>query len=301
MATKPPSIWSSDKPNLQLVWDSTSLSYLKNCPREYYYRMVCGYKPKRESIHLKFGSYYHEALETYDRAKAKGADEAEAIREAIRTAHRLAHKLESDRPNKTKHTLVRAVSWYLDHFTNDPLETVQLADGSPAVELSFELALSETPYTLCGHIDRVVKYADKIYITDRKTTGSTISSSYFDQYTPDNQMSLYSFACQIILGTPASGIIIDAVQLGATFARFARGVVTRRQPQLEEWLQDTLVTLNANLQYIKQDRWPQNDKACHHYGGCAFCKVCSKLPSLRESVLKSDFVIEPWNPLEKRK
>ena len=38
---------------------------------------------------------------------------------------------------KTRFTLLRSVVWYLEQFENDPCETVILADGRPAVELSF--------------------------------------------------------------------------------------------------------------------------------------------------------------------
>jgi hypothetical protein len=56
---------------LQFAWDSTSLGYLKECPRKYYYTMIEGWRGRGESVHLRFGQEYHAALEHYDRAPGR--------------------------------------------------------------------------------------------------------------------------------------------------------------------------------------------------------------------------------------
>lgn len=52
--------------HFQFAWDSTSLGLLKECPRKYYYEILCGWRPKRDNVHLTFGLLYHAALEAYD-------------------------------------------------------------------------------------------------------------------------------------------------------------------------------------------------------------------------------------------
>lgn len=135
---------------------------------------------------------------------------------------------------------------------------------------------------------------------DRKTSGSTITSNYFDQYDPDNQMSLYTLAAKVIYQTPVKGVIIDAVQVAVGFSRFSRGFTYRTDAQIEEWLADTKHWLRLAEAYATEGYWPMNDKSCHKYGGCAFRKICSKDPSMRQKFLDSDFVTHPWNPLEVR-
>ena len=101
-----------------------------------------------------------------------------------------------DHPYKTRENLIRSVIWYLEEFKEDPAQTVILANGKPAVELSFRMELDwgptghlgGQPYLLCGHIDRLVTLGEGTYVMDRKTTGSTPGSSYFDGFAPDNQM-----------------------------------------------------------------------------------------------------------------
>src|SRR5258708_33631172 len=57
---------------IQYAWDSTSLGYLKTCPRLYYYHMICGYIAKDESIHLGFGGDDHRAIQAIETNHASG-------------------------------------------------------------------------------------------------------------------------------------------------------------------------------------------------------------------------------------
>src|SRR4249920_481864 len=125
-------------PALQTTVDSTSLGEFKTCPRKYYYRLIQGWVPRSESVHLTFGLFLHSALEHYDRQRAEGKAHEEALRS---TTHRVMSDTwdpASGRPwwsghsVKNRLTLVRSVVWYLDHFgKNDPLQTLALASGQP--------------------------------------------------------------------------------------------------------------------------------------------------------------------------
>src|SRR4029077_16909070 len=65
--------------NIQYAWDSTSIGYLKTCPRLYQYIMIEGWTGRGESIHLRFGIEYHKALEEYDRSRANGTTHEDAL------------------------------------------------------------------------------------------------------------------------------------------------------------------------------------------------------------------------------
>lgn len=341
--------------HIQFAWDSTSLGWLKTCPRLYQYSMIEGWRSHGPSVHLDFGSYYHHALELYDRHRADGRDHAGALFESVKYCLEVTWiriKCEacggdgvtnSDRNLgctdclgtgqrsdsgpmdwghnlKTRETLCRSVIWYLEEFgDNDAARTVVLKNGKPAVELSFRLeldfgpAMSGTPtdqgfdttrpyqpYVISGHLDRVVSFSDGIYVMDRKTSSTTIGSYYFDGYNPDNQMSLYTFASKVIYQTPVRGVIIDAAQIAVGFTRFSRGFTFRTEAQTEEWLVNTRHWLALAEQYAVAGSWPMNDKSCHQYGGCAFRKICSKDPSVRQKFLESDFSKRHWNPLQPR-
>lgn len=295
--------------DIQFAWDSTSLGLLKECPRKYYYTLVQGWRPKGESVHLKFGIIYHAALERYDHVRAQGGDHEDGVDQAVDHALRETWANDepwlSDHPKKNRETLIRTIVWYLEHFKDDPVKTLILANGKPAVELSFrfefdKLAPNGENYMLSGHMDRVVEYGDDQFVMDRKTSGSTLGAYYFDGFNPDNQMSLYTFASKVIYDAPVKGVIIDAAQIAVGFSSFGRGITTRSEAQINEWVRDTSAWLDISVIYADRGFWPMNDKACGNYGGCPFRVVCSKEPAIRENYLKTNFEVLRWNPLQPR-
>lgn len=293
--------------SIQWAWDSTSLGWFKECPRKYYYSMVLGYRSKGESVHLRFGIEYHHALELYDKLRAQGAEHEQALREALREVLQRTWPWDFDHPTKTRENLVRTVLWYLEQFADDPAKTVILANGQPAVELSFRFDIpyissvdTNRPYMLCGHLDRVVEFQSLTFVMDRKTASSTLASNYFDQYEPDNQMTLYTYASKVVYNTPVRGVIIDAAQVAVGFSRFSRGFSYRTPAQLDEWMDGLTDWFALAENYALSERWPMNDKSCHKFGGCVFRKVCSKDPGVRQITLDSDFEVNRWNPLETR-
>lgn len=329
---------------LQYAWDSTSIGYLKTCPRLYQYTIIEGYQPKGESVHLRFGSEFHSALWNYDKMIADDIPHEEALREAVHTLMITTvdwrpvpdkDNPRDPRKHKNRESLIRTVIYYLDDRRNDALKTYRLADGSAAVELSFrfelafgpehdkdavqrarmtltdeeivEAGIEPQPYLLCGHLDRVATDpAGDLFIEDHKTTTTTPGQYYFAGYEPNNQMSLYTTAGQVVLETPVRGVAINAVQLllEPPYNRFIRGFTFRNAEQLEEWQTDLSRWLQMAEWYAENDYWPQNDTACDKFGGCRFRNVCSKAPSVRHIYLNSDFTKleedERWNPLRSR-
>lgn len=304
--------FSQIEPNLQLGWDSTSLGALKRCPRYYQYNIIQGYVTRGQNVHLAFGSFYNNALVTYNQSRAKGISHEDAVLAAVRYAltvtwdNELNRPWVSDIPAKTRETLIRTVIWYLDKFADDPCQTIVLKTGESAVELSFRLEIGETSnltgefYLLCGYLDRLVDFTDSYWIMDWKTTKSALDEKYFSEYTPNNQVSQYSFAGKIISGKGIKGVIIDAAQLGVTFSRFQRSQINRTDPQLEEWLRDSLTFIKQNETYVAQNYWPQNDTVCGLYGGCPYRVICSKSPELRPQFLEALFTKRLWDPLVMR-
>lgn len=303
---------------VQYAWDSTSLGWLKECPRKYFYHMIEGWRSKGESVHLEFGILYHEALDAYEKHRALGCTHDNAVHLVVGgllsatwregQPWRAAKDLSSDDKTslKSRENLIRTVVWYLDKFRNDPAKTkISSATGKPMVELHFQFELGigidlSHPYVLCGYLDRVVDFQDQPFVMDRKTTTSTLGSYYFEQYDPDNQMTLYTVASQIAFKTPVKGVIVDAAQIAVGFSRFVRSFVYKTPDQIDEWMKDLSYWLRQTLWFADKNHWPQNDKSCHKYGGCTFREICSKSPSVRDKFLESNFQRVPWNPLVPR-
>ncbi len=278
------------------------------CPRKYLYSIVYGYAPLRESIHLTFGLLLHKAREVYEHSRVKGRDHDTALDDTVSyllcaTWDRVRGRpWQSDMPEKNRWTLLRTAVWYLDQFgQKDPVETLILANGKPAIELSFKVDLNiksvtGEPYTLAGHIDKVGVFNDNAYILDIKSTKTTLSERYFDDFNPHNQFSGYMFAGKVILPEPIAGLIVDAAQVAVTFSRFERKELSFPVGALEEWHHDVRWWLHQNETYVARQYWPMNRKSCGNYGGCAFRAICSKSPLVREQWLEATFAIRQWDP-----
>ena len=141
---------------------------------------------------------------------------------------------------------------------------------------------------------------DAIWGEDYKTSKSALTPEFFEKYSPDNQISGYMFAGQVVFETPMQGFIIDGIQVGATFARFQRGIVTRTESQLGEWFKDfQYYTQQAEI-CAEEGYYPQNDKSCNNYGGCPYRKVCGASTEVRDNLLKHLYHRRTWDPLTPR-
>lgn len=327
---------------VEYAWSASTIKMAETCGRYYQYKMLEGWNPRGKNPHLRFGGHYATALEHFHKHRALGLDYDDAMYEVVHEAlidtwdydrvpadvtrdcmdpecddplcvqnwdgltagERIpgtGKPWDSDHNLKTRATLIRTIVWYLEQFRDDPALPVRLATGAPAVELSFALPV-DNDITLVGHLDRLADYANDLYVVDEKTTGTTISSHYFNQFSPDTQMSLYTFAGTAVFGSPVKGVIIDAAQIAVGFSRFERGVTMRTQGQLNEWYDSAMDTiLRTQAATRSGDPLPMNTTACGNYGGCEFRAICSRDPGVRRNYLEGDFTQGGgYDPLEKR-
>jgi hypothetical protein len=328
-----PQLLSFDDAGLQFAWDSTSIKIAQECLYKYKLKMLDGWTPHRRSVHLDFGGWYAAALESFHKYRADGLSVDDALAEVIAEALTESWMFPdceacegkgdtdtgtceecggngkatdggepwaSDHNAKTRENLIRTIIWYVDHFEDDPCQTVILSDGRAAVEHSFRLE-ADNGLMLSGHLDRLVEYGGKPYIQDQKTTATTITPRYFEQWNTDTQMSLYTFAGKSIFGIPVKGVVIDAAQIAVGFSRFERGFTFRDDPQLNEWYDNAMFHVEAARNATREQVFPMNTSSCNNYGGCQFRHVCGRSPAVRKQFLEADFYKgERWDPLKVR-
>lgn len=305
--------FSAHQLGMQLAIDSTSLGSFKTCPRKYFLEIIWGYQSRDLGPHLTFGLLIHAARESYDWLRAKGIEHEEALEKVLKQAlietwnKELARPWISGHESKNRLSLVRTIVWYLDQFgANDPLVTVLDAAGRPLVELSFRFDSGVVTMgggekvSLCGHGDRIAKLNDVPYWLDVKTTKSALDPKFFNSFTPHNQFSLYDIAGKIVYELPTQGIILDGLQIGATFTRCKRHAVPRDNAQREEWLHSFGWWVSQMEHCAETRHWPMNETACDLYGGCRFRGICSRTPSQRQQWLDRDFARRIWDPLQRR-
>lgn len=310
------SSFSAKQPMLQLAIDSTSLGEFKTCPRKYFYSIVMGFQPRVQSVHLTFGLLLHGGAERYQHGKSAGLSHADAMDLALDWTLRESWDKTKRRPwtpedraanVKNRFTLIRTLVAYLDAFgENDTLQTVQLANGKPAVELSFtfdsghKAKATGEPIVFCGHLDRLALLNDVPYIVDIKTTGRLMTPDWFKSWSPGNQFSMYMLAGQVAYAVPVKGLIVDGARITVAASEFQRGQVSRTPDQLDEWLAGTHFWLDAMSDCATRGSWPMNDKSCDNFGGCQYRAVCSRPVGARQKWLELDFAQRIWNPLDRR-
>lgn len=313
--------------SIQYAWDSVSLTAMLACPRRYQYSILLGLTPNSPAIAiaLVFGILFHKGLEVYHKARAAGDDHDQATFASVRhllddpsTARlpvdddiiRLADAHDPDEDDginlrnskiRTRYYLFRAVIWYLEHYKDDPCETLILPSGVPAVELSFRLPLQidvlGTPFLLCGHLDRGVVFQDRIYDADYKTTKS-LTRQWFDMWELSHQMTGYNVAGTSIFDQPAAGILIDGIALQVGQVKFARGTMQRTQGQVEEYFDLLRYVVDKAVLHAEKNSYPMNTASCYF---CDFKEVCRQPPEYRGRYITQHYTRRPgWNPLENR-
>ena len=295
------------------AWDSTSIKSVEKCARFAKYKLIDGWASHNKSVHLRFGAHYATALEHFHKHIALGMDREDALVEVIHEALidtwdiagskdgvPIGAPWNSFDTNKTRETLIRTIVWYIDFFAEEELKTVILPDNRPAVEYSFTIAV-DRDIVFCGHLDRLAEMGGAHYVVDQKTTASTVAQYYFAQYSPDTQVSMYTFAGKALFHMPISGMIIDAAQIAVGFSRFERGFVFRSEDQLDEWYNETMTRIERFNADLLNDYFPMNAASCNNFGGCEFRSICALPVKHREQFLKGNFQKQPlWNPLERR-
>jgi PD-(D/E)XK nuclease superfamily len=302
------SLLSFDSTGAQFAWDSTSLTAFATCPRKYFYSNLQGWTSELRSVHLIFGGHYATALEHFHKHRAAGFSHEDAQRMVVRETLEATWDREAGKPqdwlhaSKTRDTLIRSIVWYLENYKDDPMKTVILSNGKPAVEYSFSVPLNDE-YVYCGHIDRLVEYGDAndIYVQDQKTSGAQITKHFFDKFSPDYQMTGYTWSGQIIFNMPVKGVVVDAAYIAVGFTDFGRGYVGRNMPQLEEFREEVLHYIGLAKHCHETGYYPMNRTACGNFGGCEFQKVCSSVPGVRKNLLEGGFKKrDRWDPLRRR-
>lgn len=313
--------------NVQYAWDSVSLTSILSCPRRYQYQIIRGLTPNSPgfAIALVFGILFHKGLEWYHKAKAEGADHDAAVQEAClrltlepATARlpvdddidQLASNHDPDEDDginlrnskiRTRYYLFRSVVWYLEHYREDPCQTIILPSGQPAVELSFRIPIQidvlGQNMLLCGHIDRGVIFNNHAYPADYKTTKS-ISKQWQQMFELSHQMTGYNVAGNILFARPVSSVMIDGVALQVGQVKFGRSFTTRTKGQVREYFDLLAYVRDKAILHAQTGSYPMNTASCYF---CEFKDICSQPPEYRERYIKQHYTEKPgWNPLENR-
>lgn len=266
-----------------LVWDSTRVSALRACRKQFEYGHLSNLKLKGQSIHLHAGAAFARGLEVARLAYyADGKSAADAVDLGVHALILAYGDFDDGGATKSCDRMAGALEYYFSQYPldADPARIITIA-GRPAVEFSFAIPLpishpdTGEPLLFCGRFDAVVEFAGGIYPNDEKTT-SSLGSSWSKQWEMRGQFFGYSWALREHGISPA-GMIISGISILKTKYECQRAVVPTPNWRINDWLDDTLAEIQAAKDlWIAKGKWRRNwSESCNSYGSCSYKQLCT--------------------------
>lgn len=306
MMLRPDQLWCKSHPRVQRAWDAHSLALYMRDPWSYYQTMIRGWR--QDNPVFKYGRLIHKGLGMLDVCKIKGVTKEAAINDVLQGILPDVLAYQALDTARTPWTLMRAIVDYADQwYDNKLIVPVPLdpSDPTSGIEAQFQLELPiKTPdgdnYVLCGSLDSIVKFENKLYPLERKHTVAGLNSFYIAKYALGVQVIVYDFALSRLLPKKVrfGGVMLDFTQIGVQFTRFSREEVpsspelrAEREQMICSWIK------RAERDALCED-WPHNwHNTVDKWGITSFREAISN-PRRREELLKAQFERDFWNPLE---
>jgi hypothetical protein len=310
------------------IQDGSKIKVYMECPRKYFYQYVLGWHHINPSIHLIFGSAWHEALAfMYENG---------ITTENVRTAfndHFLPYFRQYIDPGddeiyhpKTPDRALLALIYYAALYGDDLKENEVLEyDGQKLIELGGRINLSDE-YTVSFKQDVIMRNSRGIFSLEHKTGSSSYMWEIQWELAPSTAIYSHVLYC---LFNPAeiSGIKYNGIFFKKTkddlkkddkepFRHFDK----KRCPiyKSPEQMGDMIVDLIYKLDSIKLDFdaladskdtdtylscWEKRGTSCTNWGRvCEYHDFCLnwRNPLRHIDRLPMDMKVEFWNPLEEK-
>jgi len=259
------------------VYDNSVMSTHQGCPRKMFYQYRLNRASAGKNFPIQFGISYHKFRDVLETHWLKMQD-MEAAQLYYDDAVLAASEGWEDPPVGHKHeylTLSRLRTTMADSFLKWREEKINARLVVIHTERPFDLELP-SGRRFGGRIDQLLEWNGKLWLRDFKTTGR-MGASYDARFDPNNQISGYVWALQILSGRPVEGAIIEVVYntklKGPEFHPF---LATRSAFHIESWLETVENELNDIERHVAADVWPQRTDHCLHFGQCAFLEACQQ-------------------------
>lgn len=303
------------------IWDSSKVQAFMGCPRGFFFKHILGWRERETSIHLGFGSAWHDAMETFLLYGYSDAALSMAVDAFIKAMEEIyPTKAEQDDnsflsgvmpigENPTSHNAKNVENGiqYLINYSNmykkdesryETLYTEVVANVPISEDRSFVMKM-----------DSILRSKEdgKIYSLEHKTTGRKTGAwlnSWFSKF----QVRAYAYALKAIYGDEFGGIIINGAVIRSKDCEFIRIPVRLSDEQIIDWLAQAnhwmdLIEWNfVQLSHAKPDDLVMNSffpntEACNHFG-CSCGGACHMWSNPLKSLgkLPAGYKVEFWNP-----
>lgn len=298
------------------VMDSTAIVAYKQCPRYYFQRIVLGFVERNPPQYLGFGSCYHKFRESLDlqwlaippddrKLFIASPDQQVAVfGVALNSALGYWKKKMMRDPvvgDKwdflTQARLIESCTFAFKHWLKERTEgRIEIL----APEQNFIIPM-EDGTSIGGKIDLFIRYVNKVWVRDYKTSSKEQNEYYIRTLDPNDQFIRYTHAASSLAGEKVEGVFVEVLHnKKGTKARPKIGpeihthMTTRSEKQIDEWLKSEIFIHQQMERNRQEDVWPMHEtKQCSF---CVFHSVCKKPGEMSKmSKLESEFKVEPWD------
>jgi len=291
------------------VLDPSKIKTFKQCPRQFFYEHVLGWRSKEPNLHLVFGEAWHQALEhlfNNGMSSNKIAEAYEIFRKAFHDEIP-ENQEDMDHPKNSGRAVEAltsyALKWERDFGNIEVLET----------EVAGTVPISDDR-TIHFRLDNIIKRKDGNYASIDHKTGGRLSQWWIEGWYLSTQMRAYThvlycmYPYDQVYGVTVSGTFFLKREI-----KHHRVDVRPTKDSMEDWiweindLFDQIEWEFARLAESKEEdkvmmAFPKNESACFDYGRkCPFHDMCCAWPNPIRNVDRIPYEMEVnhWDPRER--
>ena len=287
------------------VQDHTAISVFNECDRKYFYRIVLGRTPTRESnqVLLDAGTLYHKFREHLELAYKRTGDFDKSFNEAIVPV--VTGKLEPA-PEKSKWSYIDrgfivkccalGFEWWKKEKNDKKIRVL-------ATEQPFNCRTKSGTF-IGGRADEIIEWSGAKYGRDFKF--SSKDTEMWDKLiNPNEQATRYTYGESQIIGEKVEGVIFEVLyhwppnkeekEKGKFTAEIFPKLAMRTDLELEEWDQD-YEQINRQLELDRlHDVWPKREFKTN-CSWCPYAIVCRQQnEAAAMAKLEQNFIKKPWD------
>jgi len=294
------------------ILDSSKIQQLMDCPRGFFFSHILGWQSERTSIHLVFGSAWHEAME---HLLLNGSSKA-SIMEAhdkfmeVYTEEYGSDPFLDEHYSKNPGNALKALAEYVSTYKVDPDQTIytEIAGAAPirqdrAIQFKMDAILRHPPHH---------EEAGKYFSLEHKTT-SRKTKSWQEKWSYKFQVGTYLHAlhCWVEDLELIDGITINGSIFRKNDVEHLRIPIRKTQQQMLEYLYEANYwwdfyeeQCRKLAQVTPSDKvmvaFPRNTESCSKFG-CKFPGLCNSRPNpCRDLTTPNGYKVDYWDPRRKR-
>jgi hypothetical protein len=261
------------------IYDSTKIQDYLDCPRQYFYKYILGWRHVDPNVHLEFGEAWHLAME---HLLCFGYSDKSCLQAHAKLSkhYRKFFTEETDgiRYPKVPGMALAALARYVQHYKNDAFNVLY-------TEIAGTVPITESD-VVHFRMDSIMDNIEGIQSLEHKT-GSQLSRQWRDQWMLSVQTGTYNHVLYCLFPPErVYGVVINGAIFKKKEVEFERVPARRPKAMMNDWHWNV-------CQYVDDIKWDterikkcdaaddvmmcfqKNPQSCTKYFGCEFHQFCT--------------------------